>query len=123
MKIEKFSKITLDVTVDGKRYSVRFVPESAILIDTKRTKTLPFDDAPIRKAIAKLGFDETCVDATAINKHLGGGIPGKSLAYALEKLGYDETVRFKAKDGSGRYVRYNSILMTAREAVQKIKGL
>lgn len=123
MKIEKFSKITLDVTVDGKRYSVRFVPESATPIDTKRTKTLPFDDAPIRKAIAELGFDETCVDATAINKHLGGGIPGKSVAHALEKLGYDESVRFKAKDGLIHYVRYNSILITAREAVQKIKGL
>ena len=123
MKIEKFSKITLDVTVDGKRYSVRFVPESATPIDTKRTKTLPFDDARIIKAIAELGFEDTCVDATAINKHLGGGIPGKSLAHALEKLGYDEVVRFKAKDGLLHYVRYNSILVTAREAVQKIKGL
>lgn len=123
MKIEKFSKITLDVTIDGKRYSVRFVPESATPIDTKRTKTLPFDDAPIRKAIAELGFDETCVDATAINKHLGGGIPGKSVAHALATLGYDESVRFKAKDGLIHYVRYNSILVGAREAVQKIKGL
>lgn len=123
MQIENFSKITLEVDVDGKRYSVKFAPESFKPVEKR--KVLPssaFDPSFIKTAIVDLGYDDSCVNATAINKHLGGDIPGKTLGYILSDLCYDESVRYKHKDGVYQYVRYNSFLVTAQEAVERIKG-
>ena len=123
MQIEKFSKITVEMEYKGERYSVTFVPKTVKPLKCARPESAPFDDSAIRKAILDLGYDDTCVDGTAINRHLGGDVPTRTLGYALDALGYDTTVRFKcSKDGITHYVRYNSILITASDAVAKIKG-
>lgn len=123
MQIEKFSKITLEVTVDGKRYSVKFAPESFKPVEKRKVPGSAFDPSLIKTAIVDLDYDDSCVNATAINKHLGGDVPGKTLGYTLSNLCYDESVRYKDKDGVYQYVRYNSFLVTAQEAVERIKGL
>ena len=122
MQIEKFSKITLEVTVDGKRYSVKFAPESFKPVEKRKATSSAFDPSLVKTAIVDLGYDDSCVNATAINKHLGGDVPGKTLGYTLSNLCYDESVRYKDKDGVYQYVRYNSFLVTAQEAVERIKG-
>ena len=123
MQIEKFSKITLEVTVDGKRYSVKFAPESFKPVEKRKVLSSTFDPSLIKTAIVDLGYDDSCVNATAINKHLGGDVPSKTIGYTLSNLCYDESVRYKGKDGVFQYVRYNSFLVTAKEAVERIKGL
>src|SRR5690606_5420854 len=86
MQIEKFSKIAVEMEYEGERYLVTFVPKTVKPLKYARPESAPFDDSAIRKAISDLGYDDTCVDGTAINRHLGGDVPTRTLGYALDAL-------------------------------------
>lgn len=122
MEIGQILDVELVVRIQGVDYIVAAKPTS---IRRKRKSNRSFFEpktAELETLISKLGFGADVVDVTEINGLLERKVGGKTLAINLEYLGYDEVCRFKHKDGRNHYVRYNSLLITKEDALEKIKG-